>query len=174
MLPWGVCTYEHVVPEVPHDQIVAKSIEVRGLKVTVTEIDIPLTYGPAFEGERVRKDDLYLEMGGGKSQMTELVRIADMNAIEDGKVIVKGPDVGDVKKGDKLPLGILVEVAGREMEEDFEPILERQIHHLTNYAQGIMHIGQRDIAWIRVGDGAVEKGFTLKPVSYTHLRAHET
>jgi len=49
ILPWGVCTYEHVVSEVPHDQIAAKSIEVRGLKVSVTEIDIPLTYGPAFE-----------------------------------------------------------------------------------------------------------------------------
>jgi acetyl-CoA synthase len=174
VLPWGVCTYEHVVPEVPHDQIAAKSIEVRGLKVTVTEIDIPLTYGPAFEGERVRKDDLYLEMGGGKTQMTELVRIADMNAIEDGKVIVKGPDVGNIKKGGTLPLGIFVQVAGREMEEDFEPILERQIHHLINYAQGIMHIGQRDISWVRVGDGAIEKGFTLKDIgTILHAKLHQ-
>jgi len=174
VLPWGVCTYEHVVPEVPHDQIVARSIEVRGLKVTVTEIDIPLTYGPAFEGERVRKDDLYLEMGGGKTQMTELLRIADMNAIEDGKVIVKGPDVGDIRKGDTLPLGVFVQVAGREMEEDFEPILERQIHHLINYAQGIMHIGQRDISWVRVGDGAIEKGFTLKDLgTILHAKLHQ-
>jgi acetyl-CoA synthase len=174
VLPWGVCTYEHVVPEVPHDQIAAKSIEVRGLKVSVAEIDIPLTYGPAFEGERVRKDDLYLEMGGSVSQATELVRIADMNAIDDGKIIVKGPDVGDVKKGDSLPLGIFVQVAGREMEEDFDPILERQIHHLINYAQGIMHIGQRDIAWVRVGDGAVEKGFTLKDIgTILHAKLHQ-
>ena len=174
VLPWGVCTYEHVVPEVPHDQIAAKSIEVRGLKVSVTEIDIPLTYGPAFEGERVRKDDLYLEMGGSVSQATELVRIADMNAIDDGKVIVKGQDVGDVKQGDSLPLGIFVQVAGREMEEDFEPILERQIHHLINYAQGIMHIGQRDITWIRVGKGAVEKGFTLKDIgTILHAKLHQ-
>ena len=62
----------------------------------------------------------------------------------------------------KLPLAIVAEVAGRKMQEDFEPILERQIHHLINYAQGIMHIGQRDIAWVRVGKGAVEKGFTLR------------
>ena len=174
ILPWGVCTYEHVVSEVPHEQIAAKSIEVRGLKVSVTEIDIPLTYGPAFEGERVRKGDLYLEMGGSVSQATELVRIADMNAIDDGKIIVKGPDVGDIKKGDSLPLGIFVQVAGREMEEDFEPILERQIHHLTNYAQGIMHIGQRDITWVRVGEAAVEKGFTLKDIgTILHAKLHQ-
>ena len=46
-------------------------------------------------------------------------------------------------------MAIVVEVAGRQMQDDYEPILERQIHHLINYAQGIMHIGQRDIAWIR-------------------------
>ncbi len=174
ILPSGICTYEHVVSNVPHDQIVSKAIEVRGLKVTVAEVAIPLAYGPAFEGERVRKDDVYLEMGGSVSKATELVRIANMDAIEDGKIIVKGPDIGDVKKGDALPLGILVEVAGREMEEDFEPILERQIHHLINYAQGVMHIGQRDIAWIRVSDAAVEKGFTLKDIgTILHAKLHQ-
>jgi len=34
ILPTGVCTYEHVVSNIPHDQIVEKSIEVRGLKTT--------------------------------------------------------------------------------------------------------------------------------------------
>jgi acetyl-CoA synthase len=85
-----------------------------------------------------------------------------MNEVEDGKVEVFGPDITDVPAGSRLPLGIYVMVAGRQMQEDFLPILERQIHHLVNYAQGLMHIGQRDIAWIRVAKQAVEKGFTLK------------
>lgn len=174
ILPTGVCTYEHVVANVPHREMPQKSIEVRGLKVTVSTIDIPLAYGPAFEGERVRKDDLYLEMGGGKTQATELVMMAEMNAIEDGKVEVIGPDLKDVKKGATLPLGILVQVAGRQMQEDFAPILERQIHHLINYAQGIMHIGQRDIAWIRVSEQAVQKGFTLKDIGVIlHAKFHQ-
>ncbi len=33
-------------------------------------------------------------------------------------------------------LRVNVEVAGRAFQPDFEPILERQIHHLVNYAQG--------------------------------------
>ncbi len=174
ILPTGVCTYEHVVANVGHDEMPSRSIEIRGLKVTITEIDIPLAYGPAFEGERVRKDDLYLEMGGGKTQMTELCKMADMNAIEDGKVEVIGPDLKDCKKGDRLPMGIYVQVAGRQMQEDFEPILERQIHHLINYAQGIMHIGQRDISWVRVGEQAVEKGFTLKDIgTILHAKFHQ-
>jgi acetyl-CoA synthase len=174
ILPTGICTYEHIVSNVPHDEITQKSIEVRGLKVTISEIDIPLSYGPAFEGERVRKDDLYMEMGGGKTQCTELCKMADMNAIDDGKVEVIGKDVGDVKKGDRLPLGIYVQVAGREMQADFEPILERQIHHLINYAQYIMHIGQRDISWIRVSDNAIDKGFTLKDIgTIIHAKLHQ-
>ncbi len=174
ILPTGICTYEHIVSNVPHDELTQKSIEVRGLKVTISEIDIPLSYGPAFEGERVRKDDLYMEMGGGKTQCTELCKMAEMNEIEDGKVEVIGKDVGDVKKGERLPLGIYVQVAGREMQPDFEPILERQIHHLINYAQYIMHIGQRDISWIRVSDNAIDKGFTLKDIgTILHAKLHQ-
>jgi len=174
VLPTGVCTYEHVVANVDYDEIVSKSIEIRGLKVSVAKIDIPLAYGPAFEGERVRKDDLYLEMGGGKTQCTELCKMAEMNEIEDGKVELVGQDIKDLKKGSRMPLGIYVQVAGRKMQPDFEPILERQIHHLINYAQGIMHIGQRDIAWIRVGEQAVEKGFSLKHLgTILHAKLHQ-
>ena len=174
ILPTGICTYEHVVANVPHEEICQKSVEIRGLKVTVSEIKIPCAYGPAFEGERVRKDDLYMEMGGGKTQCTELCKMAEMNEIEDGKVEVIGPDIGDVKKGERLPLGIFVQVAGREFQPDFEPILERQCHHLINYCQYIMHIGQRDIAWVRVSDQAVEKGFTLKDIGVIlHAKFHQ-
>lgn len=174
ILPTGVCTYEHVVANVPHDQMTARSIEVRGLKVTITEIPIPLSYGPAFEGERVRKDDVYLECGGGKTTCFELVQIADMNDVEDGKVEVFGPDIKDVQPGSRLPLAVTVQVAGRKMQADYEPILERQIHHLVNYAQGIMHIGQRDIAWYRIGKQAVEKGFTLEHIGkILHAKFHQ-
>ncbi len=164
ILPTGVCTYEHVVANVPHSEIVQKSVEVRGLKTTITKVDIPVAYGPAFEGERVRKEDLVLEMGGGKTQCTELVQMADMDEIEDGKITVIGKDIPDCERGERLPLGIHVKVAGRKMQPDFEPILERQIHHLLNYAQGVMHIGQRDIAWIRLSALATDKGFRLRHI----------
>ncbi len=174
ILPTGVCTYEHVVANVAHDEMVQKSVETRGLKVTVSDIEIPCNFGPAYEGERVRGADLYTQMGGGKTQATELVKMAEMNDIEDGKVTVIGPDIGDLKEGDVLPLGIYVQVAGREMQADFEPILERQTHHLVNYIQGIMHMGQRDIAWVRVSKAAVEKGFTLKDIGVVlHAKYHQ-
>jgi len=174
ILPTGICTYEHVVAPIAHEDICQKSVEVRGLKVTVSEIKIPCSFGPAFEGERVRGADLFCQMGGGKTQCTELVKSVEMNEIEDGKVIIVGPDIGDLKEGETLPLGISVQIAGREFQPDFEPIMERQIHHLVNYIQGIMHIGQRDISWVRVSKAAIEKGFTLKDIGVVlHAKFHQ-
>ena len=174
ILPTGVCTYEHVVANVLHEEMPARSIEVRGLKVAITEIPVPVSYGPAFEGERIRKDDLYVECGGGRTPCVEWTTIADMDAVEDGLVEVVGKDLPDCKEGEKLPLAVVVEVAGRKMQEDYEPILERQIHHLVNYAQGVMHIGQRDIAWYRIGKAAVEKGFTLEHIGkLLHAKYHQ-
>ena len=174
ILPTGICTYEHVVAPVEHEEMVQKSIEVRGLKVTISEIDIPCSFGPAFEGERVRGADLLCQTGGGKTQCTELVKMAEMNDIEDGKVEVVGKDITEMEVGDTFPLGIYVQIAGREFQTDFEPIMERQIHHLVNYIQGIMHIGQRDISWVRISKGAFEKGFTLKDIGVVlHAKFHQ-
>ncbi len=174
ILPSGICTYEHVVSNVPHDEIVSRAVEVRGLKVSVSKVPVPVAYGPAFEGERVRGDDIYLECGGGRTPAVELVVSGEMNAITDNKIEVVGPEITDVPPGSTLPLAIRVEVAGRKMQPDFEPILERQIHHLINYAQGIMHIGQRDIAWLRVSKQAVDKGFRMAHLgSILHSKLHQ-
>jgi acetyl-CoA synthase len=174
VLPTGICTYEHVVSNIPHDQITAKAVEVRGLKVTVSEVPVPVSYGPAFEGERVRGDDIYLEAGGGRTPAVEWITSGRLDKVEDGKVEVIGPEITDVEPPGMLPLAIKCEVAGREMQEDYEPILERQMHHLINYAQGVMHIGQRDIAWIRVSKTAVDKGFRLEHLGkILHAKLHQ-
>ncbi len=174
ILPTGICTYEHVVSNIPHDKIVAKAIEIRGLKVSVAEVPVPVAYGPAFEGERVRGEDIYLECGGGRSPMVEWVTTKRMEEVEDGKIEVIGPEITDVPAGSRLPLAITVEVAGRKMQEDYEPILERQIHHFINYAQGLMHIGQRDIAWLRISISAMNKGFRLSHIgALLHAKMHQ-
>jgi len=175
ILPTGVCTYEHVVANVGHDEMVQRSVEVRGLKTTVTSIDIPMAYGPAFEGERIRKGDMYVEMGGAsKTPTVEWVTTLPMDKVEDGKVEVIGPDLSTVKEGGSLPLAIKIEVAGRKFQEDFEPILERQVHHLINYAQGLMHTGQRDIGMLRVSKDAMAKGFKLEHLGVIlHAKLHQ-
>ena len=174
VLPTGICTYEHVVSNVPHDEIVARAVEVRGLKVQVADVPIPVSYGAAFEGERVRKEDLHAEARGGRNIVCEWTTTKPMDEVEDGHVEVIGPDLDEIEVGGTFDLAIVAEVAGREFQEDFEPILERQIHHLINFAQGVMHIGQRDIAWYRFGKPAIDKGFRLGDLGkIIHAKYHQ-
>ncbi len=184
ILPTGVTTYEHVV-SMPFNEIegkddleraeklVQKAIEVRGVKVRVTEVPIPVAYGSAFEGERVRKADMRIEFGGKYSRAFEYLRMVDMGEVDDGRIQVIGPGFEEIPEGGAMDLGIVVEVAGRKMQKDFEPVLERQIHYFINAASGLQHIGQRDIAWIRISKAAAEKGFNLTHLGkILHARFH--
>ncbi len=174
ILPSGICTYEHVVSNVPHDQLVPKAIEVRGLKLKITKVPIPVPYSAAFEGERVRKEQLHVEFGRQLAPAFEYLRGREMSEVEDGRIEVVGPDIDTAEVGGAMPLGILVEVAGRKLQKDFEPILERQIHRFINGAMGVMHIGQRDIPWIRISQDTFKAGFRLRHFGdILHAKYHE-
>jgi acetyl-CoA synthase len=185
ILPTGVTRYEHVISmpwnEIEGDteeekaaKLVQKAIEVRGVKVKISEVPVPVPYGSAFEGEVVRRADMRVEFGGKHSRAFEYLYMADMEEVEDGKIEVIGDGFEKLDEQGSMDLGILVKVAGREMEKDFEPVLERQIHYFVNAASGIQHIGQRDIAWIRISKAAAEKGFNLKHFGdILHARYHE-
>ncbi|MEW6007230.1 MAG: LAGLIDADG family homing endonuclease [bacterium] len=163
ILPTGVCMYEHVVSNVPFDKMVEKAMFVRGLKVITAKIDLPVSYGPAFSGERIRKEDMFVEineMRTGKPTL-EYVTTKPSNEVEDGKIELIGPDLDEIEEGGSMALGIWVEVAGARMQKDFEPILERHIHESLNAASGVLHMGQRDIGWIRINKEAYKKGFRL-------------
>jgi len=173
--PSGITTYEALVKELDHKKIVARCIEVRGVKVKVAHIPIPVPYAAAFEGERVRKEHLYAEFGGKASPSFEFLTTQKSEEVEDGKVELFGPDIDKLEAGKKsLPLAIIVEVFGRKMQKDFEPILERQIHRFVNYAMGLMHVGQRDMNWIRISNDAFNKGFRLSHLGIIlHAMLHQ-
>lgn len=174
ILPTGVCTYEHVVSKVPHEQIVDKAIEVRGLKIKITKVPVPVAYSPAFEGERIRKEDMYCEFGGNRTPAFEWLTALETEQVKDGLIEVIGPEIDSVSEGGQLPLGIVVEVSGRKMQSDFEPVLERQIHTFINEAQGVWHMGQRDINWLRISKNAFKAGFKVKHLgSILHAVYHE-
>ena len=185
ILPTGVTTYEHVV-SMPFNEIegkddleraerlVQKCIEVRGVKVKVSEVPVPVSYGSAFEGEVVRKADMRVEFGGKNSRAFEYLYMAPLDEVTDGKVELLGPGFDQVEDKGSMDVGIVVKVAGRQMQKDFEPVLERQIHYFINGASGIQHIGQRDIAWIRISNAAAEKGFNLEHFGkILHARYHD-
>jgi acetyl-CoA synthase len=174
ILPTGICTYEHVVRELDARKLVPKAIEVRGVKVKVEEIDIPVAFAAAFEGERVRKEDLYIQFGGKYSEGVEFLKTLDADKVEDEKVELFGSDLDAAQEGGAMGLALVVEVAGRKMKPDFEGILERQIHRYLNQAMGISHMAQRDQVWIRMHKDTHKAGFRLKHFgTILHAKLHE-
>jgi acetyl-CoA synthase len=180
----GVKTSDPIVPS-PWDELdgaddlekaeamVKRCMEVRGLKIKITEVPIPVAYGSAYEGEVVRRADLRVEFGGKYSRCFEYLSTAKMEDVVDGKVEVVGPGFEAVPAGGSMNVGVVVKVAGRQMQSDFEPVLERQIHYFVNGASGVQHVGQRDIAWVRVSNAAAEKGFSLADLGkILHARIH--
>lgn len=163
--PTGVCIYEEVDKEFDHSKIVQKAIEVRGLKIIVEKPPIPVAYGPAFEGERIRKEDMFIEFGGQRTPAFEWVRMREMEEVKDGVVTVVGEGWQEkFENGGQMPFGMVIDVAGRKMQKDFESVIERKIHHNINEAQGLWHMGQRDLNWIRISHNAKKEGITLSHI----------
>ncbi|HXW99012.1 MAG TPA: acetyl-CoA decarbonylase/synthase complex subunit alpha/beta [Methanomicrobiales archaeon] len=145
-------------------EVVRRGMELRDIRVRVTAIPIPMGCSPAFEGKSIRKEEMYVEFGGGRSPAFELLRMRDPKEVVDGKVTVVGPEIGEMKQGSAVPLAILVDVAGRRMRKEFEPVLERRIHNFVNYGEGSWHVAQRNLIWVRLSKEVVAKGVKVEHV----------
>jgi acetyl-CoA decarbonylase/synthase complex subunit beta len=122
---------------------------------------IPVEVGLIFEGERVRKNDLQVELGGpAEPEKFEIVRVRPLDQITDGAIRIIGPDISEMAEGSHYPLGILVEIAGSRVEPDLEGVIERRIHEYSNYIEGFMHLNQRYDIWIRLSKKSYKKGLT--------------
>ncbi|MCI6730834.1 MAG: acetyl-CoA decarbonylase/synthase complex subunit alpha/beta [Lachnospiraceae bacterium] len=144
-----------------HNETVKKSLELRNIKIKVTEIPIPVAFAAAFEGEIIRRNDMHAELSSHKNTTCEVVMMKDKEEIEDRKFTLIGPDI-DGEGLVELPLACVIEVAGEKMQEDFESVIERKIHTWYNYMEGVMHTGQRNQFRIRISKDAYAAGLRLK------------
>jgi len=127
--------------------------------------DIPVDVGVIYEGERIRRNNMQVELGGPKQEKKfELVRAKKMDEVEDEKITIIGPDLKDLAEGSSVPFGIYIEVAGKNVEEDLEGVTERRIHEYCNFIEGLMHLNQRYDIWLRVSKKSFQKG--LNSFSY--------
>ena len=142
-----------------HAGTVATSLELRNIKIKVTELPIPVAFAAAFEGEIIRKADMHNECWSSKNATAELVMMKELHEVEDHKITIVGPDFDEAKE---LALVTFVEVAGKKMQLDFESVIERKFHAWFNYMEGVMHTGQRNQVRVRVSNAAFEAGLRLK------------
>jgi acetyl-CoA decarbonylase/synthase complex subunit beta len=121
--------------------------------------DIPVDVGVIYEGERIRRNDMQVELGGPSvKEKFELAKVKPLDEIEDGKITIIGPDIKDLKEGGAYPLGVLVEAAGAKIDQGLEGVIERRIHGYMNYIEGFMHLNQRYDIWMRLSKKAFQKG----------------
>ena len=121
--------------------------------------DIPVDVGVIYEGERIRRNDMYIELGGPDvKEKFELARVKKSKEVEDGKVTIIGPDLKDMEEGKSYPFGMLIEVAGPKLEPELEGVIERRIHAFSNYIEGFMHLNQRYDIWLRLSKKSFQKG----------------
>ncbi|MDY6964751.1 MAG: CO dehydrogenase/CO-methylating acetyl-CoA synthase complex subunit beta [Halobacteriota archaeon] len=133
--------------------------------------EFPFDINPMYEGERVRKGDMYVELGGTEKPGLELVYSAEMDEVEDGKFTLIGPDLQDMKEGSQVPYAMIYKIAGSQVEKDLEGIVERRNHDFQNFIQGYMHLNQRYDIWVRISKDAVKKGLTsLEPVAKATMK----
>lgn len=125
---------------------------------------IPVDVGLIYEGERIRKNQMFVDLAGPKSYGAELVQVAPMDKVKDGKVTLVGPDFKNMEEGSAYPFGIHIRVAGKQLEEDLEGVFERRVHEFSNFIQGYMHLNSRDIIWCRLSKEAAKKGLSLEHV----------
>lgn len=122
---------------------------------------IPVEVGLVHEGERVRKNDMQVELGGpSEKEKFEIVRVRHDGLITDGAISITGPDLSAMEEGKHYPLGILVEISGAKLEPDLEGVVERRIHEYCNYIEGFMHLNQRYDIWVRLSKKSYKKGLT--------------
>jgi CO dehydrogenase/CO-methylating acetyl-CoA synthase complex beta subunit len=146
------------------DEVVRRGMEIKGIRVNVTAIPIPMGCSPAFEGKSIRKEEMYVEFGGGRTPAFELLQMVNSGEIKDGQITVIGPEIEAMKEGGAYPLGIIIKVAGKMMKKEYEPVLERRIHNFVNYGEGSWHVAQRDIVWIRISKEVVAKGIKIEHI----------
>ena len=142
----------------------ATSLEARDIKIKITKIDIPVAFASAFEGEIIRRKQMQVEFDGSRVDCFELVQTKEASEVEDHKIELIGPDFDSFEFGSKHSLGYIVEVAGKNMQTDFESVFERKFHSYINCIEGVMHTGQRDMIRIRISDAAYEAGFRAKHI----------
>ena len=122
--------------------------------------DIPVGVGIIYEGERIRGRDMQLELGGPREQYKfELVQARAFDEIEDGKISIIEKDLPELEASTNHPFGILIEVAGKEIEKDLEGVIERRIHEYANFIEGFMHLNQRYDIQIRLSKKSFDRGF---------------
>ena len=143
---------EEIVVETDYDKLVPTCIDTRAVKVKIEKIDIPVGYAAAFEGERVRKDDMHVQFGFKYSDSVEYAKMVEPADIQDGDVELIGPDIDTVEPGGAMPMAIEILIAGQsESDERLVSEVADLVYHT------LVLLAARNLSWTDVESELAER-----------------
>jgi acetyl-CoA decarbonylase/synthase complex subunit beta len=136
------------------------------MEASEAEEVFPFDINPMYEGERIRKANLFVELGGQSKPSFELVLYEpDPEKMRDEEVTLIGPDLEEMEVGGAYAFAMIYKVYGKQIDKDLEAVIERRNHEYQGYIQGYMHLNQRAEIWVRISKEAVKKGLkSLKQI----------
>lgn len=136
------------------------------LEQAVEELELEMS--PRFMGERIRKDDFYVEFGGPKwfgAIFTDVSVFENPEDVRDNVIEIIGGDIEDLEEGATYPIGIEYKFYGSELREDYDEFLGRQLVDHMEGIEGLMGVNNKKTYWMRISKKAyLENGLTLRKI----------
>ena len=114
--------------------------------------DLPIECSPRWASERVRKKDIWVELGGPKHDYKSfvMVEVVDLDEINPGRIEIVGPDLDEIDSGSSFPFGYYIKLAGKKLNKDYEGFFERWASDNHTRVEGVMYLNTRDTCWMRL------------------------
>ncbi|MDP8260539.1 MAG: hypothetical protein P9L96_06075 [Candidatus Gygaella obscura] len=145
--------------------IIDKVVEARNIKFVPDLSRFPVGFGTKFEGQIIKDKDSFIDFSLGSA--CELLVNRNPSQIRDGQIEIIGSDLDSLKAdGYNKRLFILVEMVTKSASNEFNAVLERQIHRFINYIDGVTHSGQSDFLNISVSRSSFRKGLRLNDIAF--------
>jgi acetyl-CoA synthase len=122
---------------------------------------LPVRVGPNAHQGIILRSDTYLELGSPLAGSCAFVLWTEKaSLIDDGKVILVGPDIPESADG-SLPFAQVLVVGGENLtDRDHESLVQHQ--YVSDRIEGYMIKSAPDRVWSRVSKEAAKKGFDFE------------
>ncbi|MHC1566683.1 MAG: CO dehydrogenase/CO-methylating acetyl-CoA synthase complex subunit beta [Candidatus Syntropharchaeia archaeon] len=115
---------------------------------------------PRWMGQRIRKGEFHVELGGpkhGYNSLWFIEIVEDENDIEDGRIEVVGPEVDEIEEGDSLPFCFWNRYYGKDLTDEYLDNLTRYTYFALEGGEGWMLLNTRDTIWLRLTKESAHK-----------------
>ncbi len=122
--------------------------------------DVDIEISPRWMGQKVRKGDMHMEIGGPKHGYHSYIHVQVTEKeedIENGRIELIGPNIDEIEPGSSFPFGVMIRAWGPGLNMDYSDALVRAGFMPFEQGEGWMLVNTRDTIWIRLNKESATK-----------------